>query len=124
MRVQNSAFRVSTPSYILLVDPRPEPDGATRVSRLGLTVGKKVGSSPERSRVKRVFRELFRLWPEPGLVPPGFDLVVIARAGSSKRGLPEARAELAKVARLLVKRCEEARAAVALAPPTPHIPAR
>ena len=124
LRVQGSRFRVSTPSYVLLVDPRPEQDGADGVSRLGLTVGKKVGSSPDRNRVKRVFRELFRLWPPPGLVPSGIDLVVIARVGAAKLGLEAARTELGKVARLLVKRCEEARAAVAPSAPTPHVPAR
>lgn len=122
LRVQGSTFRVSTSHYVLLVAPRPEPNGAELPSRLGLTVGKKVGSSPDRNRVKRVFRELFRLWSPPGLVPTGFDLVVIARMGAAKLGLVEARADVGRVARLLVKRCEEARAAVAQAPHPTHVP--
>lgn len=124
LRVQASTHRVATASYVLLVAPRPEAAREGLPSRLGLTVGKKVGHSPDRNRVKRVFRELFRLWPEPGLVPSGFDLVVIARAGAPKLGLAEARAEVQKVARLLAKRCEESLSALAHAPRAPHVPAR
>jgi len=124
LRVQGSTFRVTTPSYVLLVAPRPEPNAASLPARLGLTVGKKVGGSPQRNRVKRVFRELFRAWPGQGLVPAGTDLVVIARASAPGLGLAEARQELEKVARLLVKRCEEAHAALARGPAEPHVAAR
>lgn len=124
LRVQGSTFRVTTPAYVMLVAPRTEPDGHALPARIGLTVGKKVGNSPQRNRVKRVLRELFRTWPPPGLVPPGIDLVVIARASAPALGLPDARREVEKVARLLVKRCEEARAALARAAPEPHVPPR
>lgn len=134
LRVQGSPFRVTTPSYVLLVAARLEPEGATLPARLGLTVGKKVGRAPERNRVKRVFRECFRTWPTPGLVPAGFDLVVIARRSAVELGLVAAQAELGRVARLLARRCQEAREALttaraeearvtlARAPTTPHVP--
>jgi ribonuclease P protein component len=46
-------------------------------SRLGVLAGKAHGGAVVRNRVKRVFREAFRLG-RPGL-PSGFDFVVIAR---------------------------------------------
>ena len=46
-------------------------------SRLGILAGKAHGGAVVRNRVKRVFREAFRLG-RPGL-PAGFDFVVIAR---------------------------------------------
>ena len=124
LRVQGSPFRVVTRSFVLLVKPRPEPDAYAKPARIGLTVGKKVGNSPERARTRRVLRECFRLWPKPGLLPPGFDLVVVARAGAAERTFDEAKDELSRVARLLVKRCEEARESLARAPAEPHVPAR
>lgn len=46
-------------------------------SRLGLSVGKRVGNAVRRGRVKRMIREAFRLIrPE---MPPGYDLVVSVR---------------------------------------------
>jgi ribonuclease P protein component len=48
-------------------------------ARLGLSVSRKVGGAVERNRVKRVLRERFAALA-PAL-PPGLDLVVIARPG-------------------------------------------
>ena len=47
------------------------------VTRLGLTVGTKLGSAVVRNRVKRRLREIYRL-EEPKL-KPGYDLVIVAR---------------------------------------------
>lgn len=44
---------------------------------VGLSVGKKLGNSVVRNRVKRRLREAFR--PNLPLLLPGFDLIVIAR---------------------------------------------
>ena len=66
-------------------------------------VTKKVGNSPQRSRIKRVCREAFRTWPE--LVPDGIDLVVIARSGAAELGLEEVRAEWSRARPALLKRC-------------------
>jgi ribonuclease P protein component len=49
-----------------------------RHSRLGLAVGKGVGGSVARNRVKRLLREAFRL--RRGDLPPAHDLVVVAKA--------------------------------------------
>ena len=46
--------------------------------RLGLNVSKRVGGAVQRNRVKRHLREAFRLMQHE--LPPGMDLLVIARA--------------------------------------------
>ena len=48
----------------------------TQETRIGLTVTKKVGTSVQRNRIKRVIREVFRSFDE---IKPGNDLVVVAR---------------------------------------------
>lgn len=50
-------------------------------SRIGLTVSGKVGGAVVRNRVRRRLRELYRAHRE--FLPPGLEVVVIARAGSA-----------------------------------------
>lgn len=48
-----------------------------KVTRIGITTGKKLGTAVQRNRCRRVIREAYR-----GLqaaVPPGWDLVFVAR---------------------------------------------
>ncbi len=49
--------------------------------RLGLSVGRRVGSAVHRHRIKRLLRESFRL--EMAQLPAGYDLVVNVRPHSS-----------------------------------------
>jgi ribonuclease P protein component len=55
------------------------PNGLS-YSRLGVVVGRKHGGAVQRSRLKRMIREAFRL-SRPQL-PPGLDLVCVPRVGT------------------------------------------
>jgi ribonuclease P protein component len=46
-------------------------------ARVGLSVGRKWGAAPVRNRVKRLYREAFRL--SKGVLPTGVDLVLVPR---------------------------------------------
>lgn len=97
-------------------------------ARLGLVVSRKAGHAVARARIKRLCRECFRKWPETpssgaswtGVVPPGVDLVVIARAGAGSLTLADVQAEWRAVERQIAKRAAEA-----LAQPdgAPHVAA-
>ena len=56
------------------------PNGSKR-SRLGFTVGTKVGKAVRRNKVLRRLREAYRIHEEQML--PGWDLVVVARVKSA-----------------------------------------
>lgn len=58
-------------------DALPADGAPADRTRIGITVSRKVGNSPTRSRVKRVLREIFRLHKDRW--PRGVDFVVIAR---------------------------------------------
>ena len=100
LRVQSIGQRVSTAHFVLLVAARETPSSC---ARLGIVVTKKIGSSPQRNRIKRLCRECFRLWP--ALLPDGIDLVVIARNGAAELGLATVRAEWERARPSLLKRC-------------------
>ena len=67
------------------------------VSRLGLSVSRKVGGAPTRNHWKRLIRETFRRVPPDlsGSIPGGIDFVVIPRKGATadsgriRRSLPQ-----------------------------------
>lgn len=63
--------------------------------RLGLTVGRKCGGAVARNRIKRVLRELFRLYWSEFELP--LDIVIVARKTLDVAGLSleSARRELA-----------------------------
>jgi ribonuclease P protein component len=85
--------------------PDSGPKAAPPPARLGLVVSRKVGGAVQRNRVKRRCRECFRTWPD--LLPPGVDLVVIARPGAEALPPAAIRSEWQGVLSLLRKRAAE-----------------
>ena len=69
-----SGGRAPVSGFVLQALDRRE-DGPVRV---GFTVSKKVGNSPERNRVRRRLREMVRLSPPAGM-RRGYDYVLIGR---------------------------------------------
>ena len=67
----------------------PAPGGRTRI---GITVSKKVGHSPTRSRVKRWIREVFRTHKDEW--PPDTDFVVIARPSLARAGFERVKRDM------------------------------
>jgi ribonuclease P protein component len=55
----------------------PRRDEERREVRLGVSVGRKIGGSVERNRVKRTLREAF--WELADRLPPRHDFVIVAR---------------------------------------------
>lgn len=109
------AFRAGSRARgsILLVVARENGLGHTR---LGLSVGKSIWKGAvQRNRVRRVFRESFRVsYPE---LPVGYDLVLIPAAPKLEPTLAPTCAELVKLARKAVARQLEKRAS---SPPEPR----
>jgi ribonuclease P protein component len=60
---------------VLYAFPRSEDDAAE--TRLGISVGRKVGGAVDRNKVKRALRESF--WELAERLPEGHDFVLVAR---------------------------------------------
>jgi ribonuclease P protein component len=86
-RVRKDGRRAATDSIVLCVAPSER-------KRLGVIVSAQVGNAVVRNRLKRIFRELFRLQKES--FPDG-DCVVIARPKAAKIENTEVRKQLDRV---------------------------
>jgi len=74
--------RVVRPGFILQGVQRPPDDTAGDAIRIGFTCSKKVGNAVARNRAKRRLREIARM-VVPGLGRPGWDYVLVGRAGAT-----------------------------------------
>ena len=98
-RLYSKGKSAVTPTLAVYVRPNHH-----RRSRLGVTVGTKVGKAVKRNRVRRRIREAYRIHEERML--PGFDMVVVARvraAGSDHHQLEKSFLRLADKLDLLKK---------------------
>src|SRR5690606_37489373 len=55
LTVQREGRRHAAPHFVVITRP-----AATAVTRLGITTSRKVGSAPQRNRIRRLVREFFR----------------------------------------------------------------
>jgi len=76
-QVRQGGKRRHTPNFIVVVLHR-----SNSLTRLGLTVSRKVGGAVQRNRVKRLVREYFRNHIEQ--LPAGVDISIIAKKGAAE----------------------------------------
>jgi ribonuclease P protein component len=77
-RVYREGRSHSNRFVVLYAFPRSDQDeDAERETRLGLSVGRKVGGAVDRNKVKRCLREAF--WGLAERLPEGYDFVLVAR---------------------------------------------
>lgn len=88
LAIQSHGKRASTAHFVWIVSRSTD---ASAPARLGITASKRVGNSVRRSRIKRIVREAFRA--ENGMLPAGFDLVVICRKDDSSLTSQDVRSE-------------------------------
>lgn len=75
-------------------------------ARLGLSVGRRIWKGAvQRNRVRRIFREAFRL--SFGELPPGLDLILVPSAPKLEPELAATRAELVRLAQKVARRLAE-----------------
>jgi len=74
--LQRDGRRQAAPHFIVITAATAGPN-----VRLGITTSRKVGSAPERNRIRRLVREFFRHHRRRFTAP--CDLVVIARPGAA-----------------------------------------
>ena len=72
------------------------------VSRLGVSVSRKNGNAVVRNRIKRMFREAFRLSQHE--LPTGVDFVIVPKPGALEHSLEEWNSSLVIIANRAAKK--------------------
>jgi len=101
-RVRAQGRRVSGALLLLGYVARGEPDNSG-LTRIGFSVGRRVGGAVVRNRVKRRLREVMRR--KLARIAPGYDLVITARPGAADARMETLEQEVAGLlarARLLI----------------------
>jgi ribonuclease P protein component len=106
VRVQEGGKRVHTAHFILLMT-------RTEGQRLGVTVGRRVGGSVQRNRIKRLVREVFRRNRE--LFPTDCAVVLVARTGADRLDYEAVKGELVR-AQAALSRVQPQLPAISLSP--------
>ena len=86
---RSGAAEVSEPALREVTPQSQIP--ALRPTRLGVTVTRKVGRAHQRNRIKRLVREVFR--QERSRLPPGYDMVWVAKRNALNFTLEELRSD-------------------------------
>lgn len=73
-------------------------ENGTGISRIGISVSKKVGNSIVRHRLTRLIREACRL--NHGNIQSGYDIVIISRAAHKGKGYEETKSALMHLLKL------------------------
>ena len=73
-------------------------ENGTDITRIGISVSKKVGNSIVRHRLARLIREAFRLSTD--CIPDGYDYIVVARAGLKDKGFFETKESMIHLLKL------------------------
>jgi ribonuclease P protein component len=81
--------RFAAPSLVLQARARGEAKAADPdIARFGFTASKAIGGAVERNRARRRLKEAVKM-VAPGRAVPGYDYVLIARAGTVQRRFTE-----------------------------------
>ena len=85
--MQREGRRRTAAHFVVITRLRKEPP-----SRLGITTSRKVGSSPQRNRIRRLVREFFRR--HRTMLRPHRDVLIVARPGAADLEYSDVQREL------------------------------
>jgi len=77
VNLNRSGRRFHSPHFVIILK-----ENRLGVTRLGVTVTKRIGCAAKRNRIKRLVREYFRL--HKARFPQGYDVVIAAKKDANK----------------------------------------